>query len=159
MEYFRKEYPGAENVYLIDSAGTVGVQDSRRIVGEYEMTMDDLLECREFEDVIALGCYPIDLHNPMGRDMICVLLSILVRHMEYHIGVLFRQRLKISLLQVDAFLQIFYAESAIRISSTCMAIGEAAGTAAALCVVKHKSPRDLDANLLRQKLASQGSLP
>ncbi|WP_379691817.1 FAD-dependent oxidoreductase [Mediterraneibacter gnavus] len=33
---------------------------------------------------------------------------------------------------------------------------EAAGTAAALCVVKHKSPRDLDANLLRQKLASQG---
>jgi hypothetical protein len=37
-----------------------------------------------------------------------------------------------------------------------MAIGEAAGTAAALCVVKHKSPRDLDANLLRQKLASQG---
>ena len=107
VEYFRKEYPGAENVYLIDSAGTVGVQDSRRIVGEYEMTMDDLLECREFEDVIALGCYPIDLHNPMGGDMICVLLSILVRHMEYHIGVLFRQRLKISLLQVDAFLQIF----------------------------------------------------
>ena len=52
---------------MIDSAGTVGVQDSRRIVGEYEMTMDDLLECREFEDVIALGCYPIDLHNPMGR--------------------------------------------------------------------------------------------
>ena len=41
VEYFRKEYPGAENVYLIDSAGTVGVQDSRRIVGEYEMTMDD----------------------------------------------------------------------------------------------------------------------
>ena len=61
--------------------------------------------------------------------MICVLLSILVRHMEYHIGVLFRQRLKISLLQVDAFLQIF---------------------------MQHKSPRDLDANLLRQKLASQG---
>ncbi|WP_379691765.1 FAD-dependent oxidoreductase [Mediterraneibacter gnavus] len=70
------------------------------------MTMDDLLECREFEDVIALGCYPIDLHNPMGRGYDMRLLSILVRHMEYHIGVLFRQRLKISLLQVDAFLQI-----------------------------------------------------
>ena len=76
--------------------------------------------------------------------------------MEYHIGVLFRQRFENLLVAGRCISADFYAESAIRISSTCMAIGEAAGTAAALCVVKHKSPRDLDANLLRQKLASQG---
>lgn len=156
VEYFRKEYPGAENVYLIDSAGTVGVQDSRRIVGEYEMTMDDLLECREFEDVIALGCYPIDLHNPMGRgyDM------RFIKYPGQAYGIPYRcivpAKIENLLVAGRCISADFYAESAIRISSTCMAIGEAAGTAAALCVVKHKSPRDLDANLLRQKLASQG---
>lgn len=156
VEYFRKEYPGAENVYLIDSAGTVGVQDSRRIVGEYEMTMDDLLECREFEDVIALGCYPIDLHNPMGRgyDM------RFIKYPGQAYGIPYRcivpAKIENLLVAGRCISADFIAESAIRISSTCMAIGEAAGTAAALCVVKHKSPRDLDANLLRQKLASQG---
>lgn len=120
------------------------------------MTMDDLLECREFEDVIALGCYPIDLHNPMGRgyDM------RFIKYPGQAYGIPYRcivpAKIENLLVAGRCISADFYAESAIRISSTCMAIGEAAGTAAALCVVKHKSPRDLDANLLRQKLASQG---
>lgn len=156
VEYFRREYPGGENVYLIDTASTVGVQDSRRIVGGYEITMDDLLSCREFDDSIALGCYPIDVHNPMGRgyDM------RFIRHPGQAYGIPYRSLVPAkaeNLLVAGRCISAdFYAESAIRISSTCMATGEAAGTAAALCLEQKVTPRKLDVKMLREKLISQG---
>lgn len=157
VEYFRREYPGAENVYLIDTASMIGVQDSRRITGEYEVTMDDLLNCKEFEDAISLGCYPVDLHNPMGRgfDM---------RHIKQlgqAYGVPYRSivPLKVEHLLVAGrcISSDIYAESALRIASNCMAIGEAAGTAAALCIVQKTIPRKLNVKQLREKLLAQGA--
>lgn len=156
VEYFRREYPGAENVYLIDTASTIGVQDSRRITGEYEITMEDLLDCVEFKDAIALGCYPIDLHNPMGRgfDM---------RHIRkpgQAYGVPYRclipMRVEQLLVAGRCISADIYAESALRIASSCMAIGEAAGSAAALSLVHHTTPRKLNVDILRKKLAAQG---
>ncbi|WP_329125103.1 FAD-dependent oxidoreductase [Streptomyces sp. NBC_01353] len=45
----------------------VGVRETRRIVGEYQLTGEDVLSTRYFDDAIARGAYPVDIHNPSGR--------------------------------------------------------------------------------------------
>ena len=64
LEFFRKYFPGFENATLIDTATQIGIRETRRIVGEYVLTADDLVTGRAFDDVIALYGYPIDIHSP-----------------------------------------------------------------------------------------------
>jgi hypothetical protein len=67
MYHFLKEHvPGFENSQLIYSAGEIGVRESRKIVGEYVLTQEDLVACTKFPDRIAAGNYDIDIHNPAG---------------------------------------------------------------------------------------------
>ena len=54
----------------------IGVRETRRIIGEYRLTADDLLNARKFEDVIARGSYPFDLHNPLGKGTILKRLAV-----------------------------------------------------------------------------------
>ena len=60
--FFRKYVPGFEKAY-VEQSGVASVRESRRIMGEYKLTAKDVLEAHKFSDVIALGSYPIDLHN------------------------------------------------------------------------------------------------
>ncbi len=62
----RKRVPGFENCWLIDTAPLLGVRDSRRIVGEYVMTGEDLARWRHFDDVIAISGHGYDIHRPDG---------------------------------------------------------------------------------------------
>ena len=55
---------GFENSTLYDTAATMGVRETRRIVGEYTLTVEDLGAGRQFDDVIALCGYPVDIHSP-----------------------------------------------------------------------------------------------
>ncbi|HEY8744323.1 MAG TPA: FAD-dependent oxidoreductase, partial [Chloroflexota bacterium] len=67
MRFFHQYLPGFEQASLIDTATQVGVRETRRIVGEYTLTAEDLIESREFPDTIALCAYPIDIHSPDGK--------------------------------------------------------------------------------------------
>ena len=68
--FFRKYVPGFEKAYVQQSGITTCVRESRRIMGEYELTAKDVLDARQFDDAIALGSYPIDLHSPTGKGTI-----------------------------------------------------------------------------------------
>lgn len=63
----KRYVPGFENAYVVQSGVNAGVRVSRRILGEYKLTADDVLEARKFEDVIVRGSYPIDIQNPKGK--------------------------------------------------------------------------------------------
>lgn len=65
-EFMRRYVPGFEDAYIAQSGVQVGVRETRRITGEYCITADDLLSARKFDDVIARGTYPVDIHNPHG---------------------------------------------------------------------------------------------
>src|SRR5665647_1195618 len=64
MTFFRRRVPGFADCVLLDTAATIGVRETRRIVGEYTLTLDDLATGRDFDDVIALCGYPVDIHSP-----------------------------------------------------------------------------------------------
>jgi hypothetical protein len=65
---FLKDYvPGFEEAYVAQTGVNVGVRETRRILGDYQLTVDDVLSARKFPDVIARGSYPVDIHNPHGK--------------------------------------------------------------------------------------------
>lgn len=75
VAFLKSDVPGFEHSYLQMSAAQIGVRESRRIVGEYVMTVDDVLGARKFEDCIARGNYPVDIHDPKGGGTVIRLLE------------------------------------------------------------------------------------
>ena len=65
--FLRKYVPGFEESYVVQSGVQVGVRETRRIIGEYQLDVDDVLGARKFDDAIARGAYPVDIHNPEGQ--------------------------------------------------------------------------------------------
>jgi hypothetical protein len=66
-EFMRDNIPGFENSIMLMSGTQIGVRESRRIIGEYVLTTEDILSARKFEDSIARGTYPLDIHSPDGK--------------------------------------------------------------------------------------------
>src|SRR5690606_40556914 len=65
--FLRTFVQGSEVAYIMQSGVQVGVRETRRIQGEYRLTAADIMSARKFDDVIASGTYPVDIHNPAGR--------------------------------------------------------------------------------------------
>ena len=156
MEFCRRYLAGFEDAYLLLTAPLPGIRESRRIVGEYVLTAEDCLYPTRFPDRIAKSSYPVDVHNPSG---VGVTLKKLPPG-EYH-DIPYRCLVP---LAVDDLLvagrcisATFEAQAAIRIEPTCRAMGEAAGTAAALCLQRGCTPRALPAEVLLAKLAANGA--
>jgi hypothetical protein len=157
FRFLKDKFPGFENSYMVASSSQVGVRETRRIVGEYTLTRKDILETRQFADTIALGAYPIDIHRAKQNDVVFHQIN---RGEAY--GVPYRCLVP---ADVDGLLvagrcvsATHEALGAVRVQLMCMAMGEAAGAAAALCVRNSIEPRDLDPTVLRETLRAQGAI-
>ncbi len=62
VEFYRKYVPGCERIELVTTASLMGIRESRRVVGEYELTIDDYLARRQFPDQIGLFNKFVDIH-------------------------------------------------------------------------------------------------
>lgn len=156
VAFLHKHVAGFEDAYLQTTAPQIGVRESRRVMGEYKLTSEELLEACKFDDVIALGSYPVDIHNPAGEG---TLLQHLAPGEWYDIP--FRSLLprKIENLIVGGrpISATHEAHSAIRVQPIAIAIGQAAGTAAAICVKEKASPREINIKKIQTSLLEQGA--
>ncbi len=153
-KYLLNYVPGFENSYLLRKAPFLGIRETRRIVGKYIMTRDDILSCRKFDDAVAVASYPLDIHHPKGGD--CTL--------EwsgdcYDIPYRSLVPLKVENLLVAgrSISTTHEAMSAIRVMAPCMAMGEAAGRAAKIAVLEGVAPSKIDVEKLRRQLLSNGA--
>ena len=155
--FFRKYVPGFERAYVAQSGVNIGVRETRRIKGEYRLTADDLLGARKFDDVIARGAYPVDIHNPEGRG------TMLVRIPS---GESYDVPLRALVPQVAANLLVagrcisgsHEAHSSYRVMPIAMATGHAAGVCGALAARARTSPRAVPAGEVQAELRRQGAL-
>lgn len=165
-----KYVPGFENSKIAYTGPSVGVRGSRQIQGVYKLTGEDLLEQKRFNSVIAHSGYPIDIHNPKGEGT----LSVHVNKQEESKEAKFDRSTFDSYYSIPYEIMItkeiqnlivtgrcvsasFEAQAAIRTTPTMTALGQAAGTAAALAIQTNQSVNKIDIKNLQNLLIAQGS--
>jgi hypothetical protein len=155
--FMKENIAGFENCQLLMSATQIGIRESRRIVGEYTITSDDLLSAKKFEDSVARGTYPVDIHNPSGTGSI-------LRYIPYgdYYTIPYRA---LTPKGIDNLItagrpisSTHEAHASYRIMPICASIGEGAGSAAAIAVKQNIPFREVHPKDLHNLLDRYGAL-
>lgn len=156
VAFLRRYVPGFEQAYVAQSGVTIGVRESRRILGEYQLTAEDVLQARKWPDVIARGTYPIDIHSPTGKG---TLLARLPAGESYDIPLrcLVPLRAEGLLVAGRCISGTHEAHSSYRVMPVAMATGQAAGVCAALAARSGRTPREVPAAEVHEELIRQGA--
>ena len=157
MNFFHKYVPGCENATIKSSASTLGIRESRHVQGEYLLTADDLLQGVVPDDSILVASNSVDVHGRNGANT--------TEYKTIENGQWYGLPLR-SLIPLDvdglivagrAISATSDAAGAVRVMPPCMAMGHAAGIAAALAAAGNCTPRSIDATEIRSKLLEQGA--
>lgn len=154
--FLRRRVPGFEEAYVAQSGVQVGVRETRRIVGDYRLTGEDILNARTFPDAIARGAYPVDIHNPEGAGTI---LRRVPQGKAYDIPLrcLLPKNQDRVLVAGRCISGSHVAHSSYRIMPISMATGQAAGVCAALATDSGRLPREIPVEEVQQTLLDQGA--
>ena len=152
---FYRRLPGLENLTVDFVAEETGIRESNRIVGEETVFAEDYITGKAYPDAVCYAFYPIDLHvmdgirqkffdeNKVGQIPYGALIPKNARHL---------------LVAGRCIASDTDANSAIRVQAPCMATGQAAGCAAAVCARESLPVKDLPFSLLRKKLETIGAI-
>lgn len=159
LEYIRflKEYvPGYEKAELSTLSVQIGVRETRRIYGEYRLSGKEVLAAQQFDDQVGLCGAPMEDHHD-GADTKWQYLPE-GKMVGIPFGTLIPKGSKNILVAGRCFSATHVAQSSIRSMGQCMAMGEAAGIAAAMSVQKNISVQMIDVQELRQILKKNGAI-
>ncbi len=161
--FLREFVPGFENAFVISSAAMLGVRETRHFHGLYTLTKDDILAARVFDDWCATRLhFNFDVHNITGSglDETGVQKKFpQARGYTIPYGCLVPEKVDGLLLAGRNISGTHMAHSNYRVMPICANLGQAAGTAAALCVRAGIQPRALDVGALQAALRAQGVEP
>ena len=159
LEYVRfliDRVPGYEHAALVALGTGIGVRETRRVYGDYRLTREDVLSGRMFEDTIGLCGAPIEDHHA-GADTVWQYLPDGATVGIPYRALVVRDAANV-LVAGRCFSATHDAHASVRSMAQCMAMGQAAGTAAGTAVTSGRDPRDLDTNMLRDRLRRDGAI-
>ena len=154
IDLLRRIVPGCENIELVESASQLGIRETRRIVGEYTLTGEDVKGKRRFDDDIFLAGNSVDMHG--GKNVRYEPATGEAYGVPYRI--LVPKKVGNLLVAGRAASMDRVALAAIRVMPPVFAMGQAAGTAAALCVKNGTAPANVDVNELQKLLVRDGTV-
>ncbi|MBE6710090.1 MAG: FAD-dependent oxidoreductase [Ruminococcaceae bacterium] len=159
LDFFRvNKLAGMENARLVYTAPSIGVRESRMLVGDYVLTGQDLVDCTKFDDAIAAGNYDIDIHNPEGSG---------TSHYYFPAGtwytIPFRSLIPKAadadnLLVGGRCISVDHeAQASVRIIPICTTTGEAAGVGAAVANREGTTVQSADVKEVQRILVESGA--
>ena len=154
--FLRDKVPGYEHASLVALSAQIGVRETRRVYGDYRMTREDVLGAHRFDDEIALCGAPIEDHHPGADTAWQYLPDGEVVGIPYRTLVV-RDSVN-TLVAGRCFSATHDAHASVRSMAQTMAMGQAAGTAAAMAVAEGGGPRDVDVAALRDRLRADGAV-
>ncbi len=156
VAFMRNYIPGFEHAFIVTTGPHIGIRESRKINGAYRLTASDLLENKMFEDAIAMGGYPIDIHSPDGGTMEH---HYLKKGSWYSIPYrcLYTNELDNLLVAGRCISATHEACAAVRVTPILMAISEGAGTAAAIAAKQGIGVAAIDVAQLQNLLKDHGA--
>jgi hypothetical protein len=154
---FLRSVPGFEKSYIVDLPPQLGIRETRRVIGGYMLDGDDVLGCASFEDSIGVNGWPMESH--VAGDVIFKFPPIPQSRgfNELPYRMLVPESIDNLLVAGRCASMTHDGQSAARVSGACFAMGEAAGTAAALALDGNAMPRDIAVAKLQSQLNEQGA--
>lgn len=154
--FLKANFECFKDAFLVSTAATIGVRESRMIDARHVLTQEELLACTHFDDGIAACNYDIDIHSPDGSG---------TSHHYFPAGVYYTipygslvpKTLDNMLVAGRCIGATHEAQASVRIMPTCVCTGEAAGTAAALAAKSGVDVADVDVAALRAQLRENGA--
>jgi hypothetical protein len=153
-KFLKKYIGGFEQSYILDTGVQVGVRETRHIVGDYELTEDDVLTSKAFADGIACGAFAIDIHPPQGEQQVFSGSGKSVYEIPYRC--LLPQGVDNLWVAGRCICATHAAFGSARVMATAMAMGQGAGVAAAIATELGIITRQIDVSEVRKKLIEQG---
>ncbi len=162
QEYFQKYLTGYENMELVTTAAAVGIRETRRITGDYELNRNDYWDRAVFADEIGRFCYGIDLHgiSPDDKHTSEDFMNSWLKKGESY-GIPYR------ILTPKGLNNVLVAgrcvscdreiQGSIRVMPGCYITGQAAGIAAAMVAEENSTIREIDVKQLQYKLKELGA--
>ena len=157
LRFLRSYVPGFERAHLVHTGDQIGIRETRRIVGDYMLVVDDFMRMRSFEDDIARNAYFIDIHLASAGS------RMQIKHLprgKSH-GIPYRcllpqgvANLVVAGRSVSSDRMV---QGALRVMPNCFAMGQAAGTAAAMAASSGQDFRAVPISNLQQTLVDQGA--
>jgi hypothetical protein len=156
FDFLKREAPGFADSYIVDIPPQIGIRETRRVTGDYQLSGDDVVSCASFSDTVGVNGWPIEAHVagdvewrwpdiPGSRGF---------NHLPYRMLVPLATR---NLLVAGRCASMTHeGQSAARVSGGCFVMGEAAGTAAHLSLAGNAAPAEVDVNALQAALERNG---
>lgn len=162
MTFIRNYIPGAEHAVIAVSGPKIGIRESRRIKGEYCLTIEDYKKRADFADSIAYYSYPIDMHSAKKEEN--DVNESTYQSSKYKNGesyaIPYRCLLQKGISNLLVAGRTISCDrgmmASVRVMPACFATGQAAGSAAALSITSKKSLREINIVELRKLLIEQG---
>jgi hypothetical protein len=157
LDFLREQVPGFEECYLLDIPPQIGIRESRRVLGEYVLTEEDVLGCADFDDTIGVNGWPIEQHAKGAMVM---------KYPPYpesrgfnHLPLrMLRSRVLNNLLSAGRCGSMTHlAQAAARVTGGCFVMGEAAGVLAAFSLGDHGDLRAVAPARVQERLAAGGA--
>jgi hypothetical protein len=160
IRFLRSKVRGYHRSTVASIGTQLGIRETRRIIGEYILTEEDLVQCKQFPDRIALGNYPVDIHDPQGSATTAIRRIPDGKFYSIPYRSLVPKRMQNLLITGRPISATHEAHAAIRIMPICSSLGHAAGCAAGILLKEKESLAFKDINIenLQNILRAQGAI-
>jgi hypothetical protein len=154
---FLRTVPGFEKSYIVDLPPQLGIRETRRIIGGHMLSGEDVLGCASFEDSIGVNGWPMEIH--VAGDVVFKFPPIPQSRgfNELPYRMLTPEGIDNLLVAGRCASMTHDGQSAARVSGACLAMGEAAGSAAALALSGNTRARDIAIEKLQSQLTQHGA--
>jgi len=156
VEFYKKEFKGFEHSWLMKTASTIGIRETRRLDGIYTVTKEDIVSNSKFSDSVALGTWPVDVHPPKGQSGMHEMYVPLPYQIPFR--ALLPKNNDNLIVAGRCISTDREAMGTVRVGATCGAIGHAAGIAGALSAKSGNTLKTLQYEYIKQELINQNAL-
>ena len=159
--FIRDRTPGFEDSYIVDIAPQIGIRETRRIIGPYQLTEQDVLGCADFDDTIGVNGWPVEAHVAGTVEFRWQWKERGFNQIPFRIilpGTRGDGRRAANLYVAGRCASMTHgAQSAARVTGPCFVMGEAAGTAASMALSAGVAGDAIEVPELQRRLADQGA--
>jgi hypothetical protein len=156
FEFLKRTTPGFADSYIVDLPPQIGIRETRRVTGAYQLTGEDVLTCASFPDTIGVNSWPIEKHVAGNVEWLWPAIphSRGFNHLPYRM--LLPQKVSNLLVAGRCAAMTHEGQSAARVSGACFVMGQAAGTAAHLALGGNSRLADISVEALQRFLEEDG---